>query len=68
MFYIHVFEARGVWILVGSFPLCSGECTLQDRCLLAMKQPLPGNLLAHHDDPDFLATLAQGPAHFSLSS
>ena len=60
-------EVSGLYL--DRFLLCSGECTLQDRCLLAMKQPLPGNLLAHHDDdPDFLATLAQGPAHFSLSS
>eukprot|EP00435_Cladocopium_sp_Y103_P006392 s1158_g2.t1 len=37
------------------------ECTLQDRCLLAMKPPFPSNLLAHHDDdPKFFAALEQG--------
>lgn len=37
------------------------ECTLQDRCLLAMKAPFPRNLMAHHDDdPRFFAALEQG--------
>jgi len=45
----------------GQQPRHQGECTLQDRCLLAMKPPFPRNLMAHHDDdPRFFAALEQG--------